>query len=353
MSTFMLGFIWVLLVGMFWSMESACGGTPIPLNSRSLSDFTNKDGLRPDGKDDLTDDTPAIQKALAAGPGVVYVGPGFYRFSEVSIPEKVTVVGAGPATIIRPHGAKSIFVQEKVVDWGIRDLVLDGQAPGPWRNRKDEGLSGILVKNCAGFTLSNITVMNFNGAGLQMTYTLAPAEGWSSPTNLDYITASGNYIGIRFDKRAEYMNATKLTCRHNVIGCVIHAGNVKIAASNFTTNIDGILIEDKENGSHGALSNCLINHNERYALLARNAAYGMTIDNCCLFTGTLRLENCAGINITSGILSANVEIVGKAANRIAGNYIIPDKFAYNFAPATIVQDNFTETGPWDKNANKK
>jgi hypothetical protein len=350
MSTFLLGFVSVLLVGMvFWSAESACGGVSLPLNARSLGDFTNTDGSRPDGKDDLNDDTSAIQKALAAGPGVVYIGPGFYRWSEVSIPANVTVVGAGPATVIRPHGAKSIFVQENLTKWGLRDLVIDGQAQGPWRSRKDEGLSGIRINKCADFVLSNITIQNFNGAGLQMTYTLAPSEGWSSPTTLDSITAMGNYIGIRFDKRAEYMNATKLTCYHNVIGCVIHAGNTKISASNFTTNVDGILIEDKENGSHGAISNCLINHNERYALLVRNAAYGMAIDNCCLFCGTIRLENCAGINITSGILSANVEIVGKAANRIAGNYIIPDKFTFNFNPTAIVQDNFTETGPWDKN----
>jgi hypothetical protein len=353
MSPFLFGFVSVLLVLAFWSAESACGGVPLPLNARSLSDFTNNDGSRPDGKDDLNDDTSAIQKALAAGPGVVYIGPGFYRWSEVSIPAKVTVVGAGPATVLRPHGAKSIFVQENLTEWGIRDLVLDGQAQGPWRNRKDEGLSGIRINKCADFTLSNITVKDFSGPGLQMTYTLAPAEGWSSPTTLDSITATGNYIGIRFDKRAEYMNATKLTCRHNVIGCVIHAGNAKIAASNFTTNIDGLLIEDKENGSHGAISNCLINHNERYALLARNAAYGMAIDNCCLFCGTIRLENCTGFNITSGIINATMEIAGKTANRIAGNYIIPEKCTFTFAPATIVQDNFTETGPWEKNTNKK
>jgi hypothetical protein len=32
----------------------------------------------------------------------------------------------------------------------------------------------------------------------------------------------------------------------------------------------GISIEDKENGSHGAISNCLVNHNHKLALHCRD-----------------------------------------------------------------------------------
>ncbi len=324
-----------------------------PLNARLLSSFANDDGSKPDGKDNENDDTSAFCKALAAGPGTVYVGPGYYRCSEVKIPARVSIIGAGAATVIRPAGAKSVFVQENVTDWSIRDLKIDGQAKGPWKSRKDEGLSGIVIKRCFGFTLSGIKVTNFNGAGVQISYTLARGGGWASQANLDTITATGNYVGVRFDTRAEYINATKFSCQNNVIGCVIHAGNVKLTASNFTSNIDGLYIEDKENGSHGAISNCLLNHNERNAFWARNVANGMAITNCCFFYGRILIDDSVGVNIDSGQIGCSVSVSGKGVNRIAGNYVIPSDWKFTFTPTTIVEDNFTADGPWQRNQSSR
>lgn len=56
-------------------------------------------------------------------------------------------------------------------------------------------------------------------------------------------------------------------------------GSANITASNFCDNVDGLLIQDKENGSHGAVSNCLFNHNARYALWGRRIEHGMAISN--------------------------------------------------------------------------
>ncbi len=61
------------------------------------------------------------------------------------------------------------------------------------------------------------------------------------------------------------------------------------------------------------------------------------------------------MNITSGTLSCDVEVRGERVNRIAGNYIIPRECTFSFSPTTIVQDNFTDVGPWEeeKNVNRK
>lgn len=312
--------------------------------ARLLSDYKNEDGKAPDGKDDTSNDSSALRKALADGPGVVYVGPGFFRWREVTIPSNVAVVGAGTATVVRSSGPKRIFAQRGVHEWSLRDLVLDGEAPGDWHKREDSGQNGLFVTGCWGYEIVGVTLRNFNGAGLQIEHSGA---GWANGGNLDRVTAIGNYVGVRFDTRAEYINAKALGCYNNVVGCVIHAGNAKITASNFTTNIDGLLIEDKENGSHGSISNCLLNHNERYALLARNVKYGMAISDCCFFYGTILLENCVGVNLTNGILSCNVKTVGEGANRVAGNYVIPESWSFEFSPSTIVKDNFTANGPWE------
>ena len=315
---------------------------------RQLSDYLNADGNAPDGMDDATDDSPALRSALAAGPGIVHVGPGFYRWGEITVPSGVLLVGAGPATVVRSSGAKRVFWQKDVDSWGIRDLVLDGEAVGDWKEREDLGQNGIATEGCWGFDIAGVTFRNFSGSGLQLTRTRLGESGSSAGGNLDQVTAYQNHIGIRFDVRSEYINATRMSAFRNVVGCVIHAGNAKITASNFGGNIDGILIEDKENGSHGSISNSLVNHNERYALLVRNAKNGMLIDNCCFFYGKIEIENSVGVNITSGIIATGLKVVGEGANRIAGNYMIPGESVFEFSQGTIVHGNFTKAGPWEK-----
>ena len=334
-------------IGCVHIATAADGPTPF---ARCLSDYANEDGSIPDGKDNATDDTSALRKALGEGPGVVYVGPGLYRWGNVSIPPGVAVVGAGRGTVVRSDGADQIFAQRDVSDWAIRDMVLDGEAEGDWHEREDAGHNGIFTEGCWGFEIVGVTVRNFNGAGVQLSRTNLGQAGFTAGGNLARITAYQHHIGVRFDTRAEYINATQLSCFHNVIGCVIHAGNAKLAASNFGTNVDGIVIEDKENGSHGAISNCLVNHNERYALLCRNARNAMAIDGCCFFYGSILLEDSVGINITSGQIGCSVAAAGEGVNRIAGNHILhTDMFEYEFSDSTIVEGNFTAEGAWQQN----
>lgn len=316
---------------------------------RTLRNYTNADGAAPDGLANGSDDTVALQAAMAGGPGVVETGPGFFRCGDVTIPAGVTLVGAGRATVIRSNGAKRIFSQEKVNEWRLRDLTLDGEAEGDWRKRKDESRNGVFVTACGDFEISGIEARNFNGAGVQLTW-IYTASPFRTNANLFNIMAVGNYAGIRFDERAEYMNASMLGCHANVFGCVIHAGNVKITNSNFTSNLTGVYIEDKDNGSHGSISNCLINHNERYSLHCREVRNGMVIGDCCFFDGDMLLENCVGVNVSSGILSCSITSAGSGTNRIAGNFVIPEKNGrWEFSEATIVRDNFTRAGPWDQN----
>lgn len=313
--------------------------------TRNLSDYRNDDGSAPDGKREGGDDTSAFKKALQAGPGVVHVGSGTFRLGDVSIPAGVTVVGQGEATILRSNGAKQIFSQDSVGNWAIRDLVLEGDATGDWHTRTDKGQNGIVAVRCTNYNLSGLTLRNFNGAGLHMSRNIV--NEFRHAGNLERIHAVNNHTGIHFDIRAEYANASGLACYNNVQGCVINAGNVKITNSSFVANIDGVVIEDKENGSHGIITDSMLNHNERYSLLARNVAYGMLLSNCAIFTGTLRVENSVGLNVTDGIISSDVEVIGDGANRFSGNYIIQEKYAMKFAPSTIVKDNFSSKGAWE------
>jgi len=344
---------WEMLTGVlvgvascFPGVSAKAFGAPSPL-ARHLSDYRTDDGAVPDGTNPELDATTALVKALGAGPGIVYVGPGAYRWSAVSIPAGVSVVGAGPATAVHAAGGQPIFTQSGVHGWSVRDLALDGGAdPSGWRARTDEGRHGMVVSGCWGYEITGVTLRNFAGAGLQIDRNGA---GWKNGGRLERITASGNYAGVRFDVRAEYMSALTLVCFNNVIGCILHAGNVILSASAFTENIDGMLIEDKDNGSHGSIVNCLFNHNERYALAGRNVANGMAIGDCCFFYGTIDLENCVGVSLTGGIIGSAVRIAGAGVNRLADNYVIPEGKTFEFSPSTIVDGNYTAAGPaWVK-----
>jgi hypothetical protein len=340
---FLLGSLAALLVTVGTSTASAAIA-----GVRNLSDYSNADGTKPDGKREGGDDTEALKKALADGPGTVVVGAGNYRWSEVSVPPGVTITGQGSGTIVHPTGAAPIFVQRNLSDWAIRDMVLAGTATGEWQKREDKGENGIVVDRCGNYRLSDLTLQNFNGAGLKMTWNITPESGFRHSGSLQRIFARSNYIGIHFDERAEYLNASDLSCYNNVQGCVINAGNVKISNSSFVSNTDGVIIQDKQNGSHGIISDSMLNHNDRYALLVRDAANGMVITGCAIFYGSVQIENSAGINITDGIISANIKTTGEGAtvNRIAGNHFIPEGYTLSFSPQTIVTDNFTKSGPW-------
>lgn len=342
---------WGLFVGLSLAavglVSSQSPRAPQPVGDRWLHDFTNEDGSHPDGRDPARDDSAALQRAMDAGPGVVRIGPGTYRIQNATMPHGVTVIGTGEGTVLQAHGQQPVFRQMNVKGWRLRDVCLQGEAVGDWTKRTDAGAHGLIVSGCSGYEISGVRLREFDGAGLQLVHTNLSGAGFADGGMLSRIVAERNWIGIRFDTRAEYITATQLDCHHNLTGIVIHAGNTNISASNFDDNRDGILLEDHENGSHGCLTNCLANHNQRYALWAKNVKYGMAISNCGFFYGTIRIENSQGVNLTSSLISASMMTEGPKANRVAGNHLLPEKFSFQFAPATIVEENFTSDGPWE------
>lgn len=323
--------------------------TPRVTADRWLAEFTNDDGSIPDGSMADRDDSTALRKALAAGPGVVRIGPGRYRIAQVVIPQGVTLIGSGPATILQAFNRQPVFKQTAVPGWRLRDVCLQGEAEGDWRKRVDHGVYGLEISGCYNFEVTGVQIQDFNGVGLQIASTNLPAAGFTDGGLLSKIVAVRNIVGIRFDTRGEYVAASQLQCHHNLTGIVIHAGNSNIANSNIGSNVDGIVIVDHQNGSHGSLTGCLVNHNERYALHANEVENGMAISNCCFFYGTIRLEKSQGINITSSLIGSSISTEGEKFNRFSGNHIFPEEQKFEFSAATIVDGNFTKNGPWELN----
>jgi parallel beta helix pectate lyase-like protein len=314
---------------------------------RCLDAYVSADGRPPSGLDDSIDDSPAIQNALCEGPGVVRIPPGFYRWSDVRVPEGVTVIGTSDATIVRAcNDHHAIFDQSGVGNWSIRDLVLDGEAEEPWRQRRDLGRVGLNIRYSWGFTAIGLTVRDFSGQAVCVSRTRLDTAAYCNGGVIDRLTASGNSVGICFEERGEYVTLTNSHLMRNTTGCIIHAGNVKITQSNIGSNMDGIVIADKENGSHGVISNCLINHNEHYALDFADVTNGMTINACGIFYGGIRLRDCQGVQIAHCQVSCPVTVIGDQANAFIDNLVIEEKYKFDFSATTLVKGNFTSSGDW-------
>ena len=313
---------------------------------RWLADYRNDDGTTPDGQAAARDDSTALQKALDAGPGVVRIAPGTYQIHNVSIPSHVELIGSGPSTVLQTREHQPVFKQQGQSGWRLRDVSLKGTASGDWQKRTDQGAHGLVIDGSWDYEVSGVTIEDFDGAGIQIGHTNLQAAGYAAGGVLTRVTARENFIGIRFDTRAEYITASHLHCHHNGTGMIVHAGNSNISNSNIGENIDGLVIVDHENGSHGSVTGCLINHNQRYALWANEAKNGMAITNCCFFYGTIKLEKSCGVTISSGLISASISTEGEEFNRISGNHIIPMQWQFAVSPSTICEGNYTKAGPW-------
>ncbi len=323
----------------------------IPNNTeRILGEFLSADRRPPNGLDNDIDDGPAIHAAIAQGPGIVRIPPGFYRWSDIRIPAGVTIIGAGDATVIRPcNDHHPIFDQSGVGNWSMRELTLDGEALEPWRQRKDLGHIGLNIRGSWGFIVTGVRVRNFSGQGVCVSHTRLDTAAFCDGGVIDRLTACGNAVGICFDERGEYVTLTNSHLMRNTTGCIIHAGNVKITQSNIGSNLNGIVIADKENGSHGVIANCLINHNERYALDCVDVVNGMAINACAVFYGEIRLRDCQSIQIAHCQVSCAVKIAGDLANGFVDNIITDNDWEFEFAEATLVRNNMNAAGDWRLN----
>jgi hypothetical protein len=317
---------------------------------RCLTAYTSADGQPPSGIDDSVDDGPAIQAAIAEGPGVIRIPPGYYRWSEVRVPAGVTLAGAADATIIRAcNDQHPIFDQSGVGNWSIRDLVLDGEAPEPWRQRRDLGRVGLSIHDAWAFNVDGLTVRDFSGSAVHISHVRLDPAAFCHGGLISRLTAVGNAVGVCFDERGEYVTLTDSHIMRNTTGCIIHAGNTKITQCNIGSNIVGVVIADKQNGSHGVIGNCLINHNEQYALDCRGVVYGMIINACGIFYGGIRLRDCMGVQIANCQVSCPVTITGEHANAFVDNMLIEEGYTFEFSESTIIRGNFTAAGDWPAN----
>lgn len=295
------------------------------------------------------DCTEYFCQALKETKGILHITPGVYLVNDIEIPDDTILEGEGNTTVIKSAGSNTIFRLKGKKGWSIRNLKIEGTIAD--KSPENSGFKAISIESCWSFDIARVSICNCDGIGIDILETPLTKEkaAYCDGGNLSQITLKNNFTGIRFDQHAEYINAIQINAYNNVTGCIIHAGNVKIANSNFCNNYNGMLIKDKPNGSHGSISNCLFNHNENCALKAVDIRYGMAISGCCFYYGKIEFDNCRGVNISNGQISCDIAITGNAKNQIINNYIIPENWNFKIAEPTLLSGNFTDNDTWQPN----
>jgi hypothetical protein len=122
------------------TVATATGSTAARTLANRFSDVINVKDFGAVG-DGVANDTAAIQAALSAGSGsTVYIPPGIYLVSSLTMPTKTTICGVGRGSVLKASGTGNILVINgisggvQIEDVTVRDLSflgLNNMSAGP------------------------------------------------------------------------------------------------------------------------------------------------------------------------------------------------------------------------------
>lgn len=105
--------------------------------------------------------------------------------------------------------------------------------------------------------------------------------------------------GIFADTRCEYMTISNCVLCQCSTAIKIKGGNILTTGCQITDGSIGVHILDGENGGHGVISGCQINHNTESIKMIK-VPNGYTITGSNIFYGKLTVDNCGSQIVLSG-----------------------------------------------------
>lgn len=114
--------------------------------------------------------------------------------------------------------------------------------------------------------------------------------------------------GVFADTRCEYLTISNCILNQCNTGIKIKGGNILTTGCQITDGGIGMYIQDGQNGGHGVVSGCQINHNTE-SIKMINVPNGYTITGTNIFYGDLTVDNCGSqIVLTGNTLACKVTI---------------------------------------------
>ena len=285
----------------------------------------------------ITGENLNITEILEKG-GNIRLGKGTFVLDNVILPPNTNIDGQGEDTLIKFNDSCTGNMITLANSCKISNVVISGGVTThPTTSTIKGDRTAISLSNVIRCKIENVRVTGFSAYGLYVTNVGYNQEHHKNlkVTNCDF---EYNYIGILYDRRAEYIQTINTACGNNFLGCVNRGGNNLFSNCMFNSNVHGFMVQgggNYDNHGHSSASNCSFNHNTESGIIAKDVTIGYIFNGCQHFDGDLVLENSEGIWFTNGELgSFKVVVKGGRFN------LIKDNFFYT-KPSKDITDGMT------------
>lgn len=250
--------------------------------------------------DGVTDDRDALDTLLnttAASGSTIFFPPGTYLIgSNIAVSDKRFSLIGSQATIKTTANVSIITVSSTVADaakWRVDGIIFQGN---------DTGTSQIGLNfsdNSGSFQIVNCSFTDFGGSGIAVANTETSDVLGGMISNCKFYS---NNIGVNLLSRGEYVQITGCDFISNTKGILTIAGNTEIVGCTISYNGTGVEVASGTNNGHGVICGCEINHNTTYPLNIQDTSLYMTIVNCHIYEGEIRILNSTGVEFGDGII---------------------------------------------------
>lgn len=144
--------------------------------------------------------------------------------------------------------------------------------------------------------------------------------------------------GIFADTRCEYMTISNCVLCQCSTGIKIKGGNILTTGCQITDGSIGIHILEGQNGGHGVISGCQINHNTESVKMIK-VPNGYTITGSNIFYGKLTVDNCGSQIVISGNTLACEVAITNSVVVANGNTFHESNFSAITDESSVVRTN--------------
>ena len=180
---------------------------------------------------------------------------------------------------------------------------------------------GWIGDSCQYGVVTGCRIARFTYAGILMLDTGTPTDHSLAVSNCNVWNCGCGYMMQRNAEFNKISNSSATWCYYGLLN---RGGNNKVDNCGLDRNTVNIQIDNDqgENGGHGSISNCTVNHagsNEGYGMIIRGIGR-MLVTNCNFYYADIRLENTDG-NVISNCgfgRDSEIEISGGECNILIG-----------------------------------
>ena len=229
------------------------------------------------------DITTSLRQMVADG-RPIFIPKGNYTVSgQIDLANCPKIYGTATLTLNGEFTLFNVSKQEVVIE----GLTIIGD--------KTKNQTGISFTGIRGLRIRNMVFKSIMTAiyGTQCGSTIHETGFISDCHFKDCIT------GIFADTRCEYMTISNCVLCQCSTAIKIKGGNILTTGCQMTDGSIGMEILDGQNGGHGVISGCQINHNTE-SIKMINVPNGYTITGSNIFYGKLTVDNCGSQIVLSG-----------------------------------------------------